>query len=233
MDDSIDVVDEVNALLKLDVGDSYRLEHIKQAFIQNKTIWVTDENDLKRLREKYLVKQTSDVKPDGEIVFENEPEEKETIHCWKCGKKSPLNANFCMTCGTSIFEIGETSQSTPQSKSNNSSFLKSIPLKIPILVGIPILILIVLGAGYTQGYFDDSFERSPFTVSPTPAVVVNDVVSSDDTDSKCGPGTTFDSVTNSCVLGTASAPVTPDDTDSKCGPGNLFDPVTNSCVLDN
>ena len=34
--DSIDIVDEVNALLKLDVGDPYRLEHIKQTFIQNK-----------------------------------------------------------------------------------------------------------------------------------------------------------------------------------------------------
>ena len=51
--DSIDVVDEVNALLKLDVGDPYRLEHIKQTFIQNKKIWITDENYLKNLRTKY------------------------------------------------------------------------------------------------------------------------------------------------------------------------------------
>ena len=71
--DSTDVIDEVNALLKLGVGE-YRLEHIKQAFIQNKTIWVTDENYLKRMREKYLVKH--EIQPDAEIVFENEPEEK-------------------------------------------------------------------------------------------------------------------------------------------------------------
>jgi hypothetical protein len=31
--DSSDVVDDVNALLKLGVGDPYRLEHIKQAYI--------------------------------------------------------------------------------------------------------------------------------------------------------------------------------------------------------
>ena len=79
--DSSDIVDEVNALLKLGVGDPYRLEHIKQTYIQNQKIWITDENYLKRLREKYLVKHISDVPLDEDIVFENESEENETIHC--------------------------------------------------------------------------------------------------------------------------------------------------------
>ncbi len=34
MDDS-DIIDALNGLLKLGVGDPYRLEHIKQAYIQN------------------------------------------------------------------------------------------------------------------------------------------------------------------------------------------------------
>ncbi|MDF2429564.1 MAG: hypothetical protein OPY05_03090, partial [Nitrosopumilus sp.] len=92
--DSTDVVDEVNSLLKLGVGDPYRLEHIKQTYVQNQKIWITDENYLKRLREKYLVKHNSDIQTNNEIVFENEPEDKSTIHCWKCGKKGPLGANF-------------------------------------------------------------------------------------------------------------------------------------------
>ena len=83
--DFIDVVDEINALLKLDVSDSYRLEHIKQTFIQNKKIWITDENYLKNLRDKYLVKHVNT--QTDEIVFKNELESKEIIHCWKCGKK--------------------------------------------------------------------------------------------------------------------------------------------------
>lgn len=197
--DLVDVIDEVNALLKLGVGDSYRLEHIKQAYVQNKTIWITDENYLKRLREKYLVKHVSDVDADN-TVFENEPEYKETIHCWKCGKKGPLGANFCIICGTSLFEIG-ASPSTHESKPTQSNSTKSIPSKIPILVGIPILILIILGAGYTQGYFDTALDSSTSDVVVTPTVIVTDVVSSGETDSKCGPGTVFDSVTNSCVLG--------------------------------
>ena len=226
--DSNDVVDEVNALLKLGVGDSYRLEHIKQAYIQNKTIWVTDENYLKRLREKYLVKQSSDAESDAKIIFENEPEDKEMIHCWKCGKKVPLGANFCMLCGTSLFEIGATPQPIPESKSSKISS-KSIPLKIPILVGIPILILIILGAGYTQGYFDNVMESSSSKTLVTPTITDEDVLPVDP-DSPCGPGTVLDAETNSCVLGTAKS-IDVVDPDSPCGPGTVLDAETNSCVL--
>ncbi|MCV0431535.1 zinc ribbon domain-containing protein [Nitrosopumilus sp.] len=197
--DSMDVVDEVNALLKLGVGDAYRLEHIKQSFIQNKNIWITDKNYLKRLREKYLIKQTLDDSSNEEIVFENEPENQETIHCWKCGKKGPLGANFCMICGSSLFEVGDNIVSTEPKSSKNT--FKSIPLKIPIIVGIPLLVLIILGAGYSQGYFDNSFERSSSPdISPSPTVIV-DEDSTGETDSKCGPGTVYDSESNSCILG--------------------------------
>ena len=98
--DSVDIVDEVNALLKLGVGDPYRLEHIKQAYIQNKTIWTTDGNYLQRMREKYLTKLGSDVQTNIDENVDDNSENKDTIHCWKCGKKSPLGANFCMICGS-------------------------------------------------------------------------------------------------------------------------------------
>jgi hypothetical protein len=223
--DSKDVVDEVNALLKLDVGDPYRLEHIKQTFIQNKKIWITDENYLKNLREKYLVKHTSDTQTD-EIVFENEPENKETIHCWKCGKKGPLGANFCMICGSSIFEVGANPQ--PVSESKSFSFSKSIPLKIPIIVGIPVLILIILGAGYSLGYFDNTLDSSSDTIS-TP-VIENENIFYGEFDSKCGPGTVLDPETNACRVGSVKT-TSSDEFDSKCGPGTVFDSESNSCVL--
>ena len=223
--DSIDIVDEVNALLKLDVGDPYRLEHIKQTFIQNKKIWITDENYLKNLREKYLVKQTTDTQTD-EIIFENEPENKETIHCWKCGKKGPIGANFCMLCGTSIFEVGANPQPIPESKS--SSFSKSIPLKIPIIIGIPVLILIILGAGYSLGYFDNALDSSSDTIS-TP-VIENEDIFYGEFDSKCGPGTVLDPETNACRVGSVKTSSS-DETDSKCGTGTVFDSESNSCIL--
>ena len=51
-----DIVDDVNALLNLGVGDAYRLEHIKQSYIQNKSIWNVDKNYLQKMVEKYLIK---------------------------------------------------------------------------------------------------------------------------------------------------------------------------------
>ena len=198
--DSTDVVDEVNSLLKLGVGDPYRLEHIKQTYIQNQKIWITDENYLKRLREKYLTKHNSDIQTNDEIVFENEPEDKGTIHCWKCGKKGPLGANFCMLCGTSLFEVGVNHQPLQGDKSSKIRFTKSISLKIPILVGIPILILIVLGAGYSMGYFDNVFERSPSDDVST-SVMDDEEIFYGEFDSKCGTGTIYDSNTNSCIIG--------------------------------
>ena len=45
-----------------------------------------------------------------------------------------------------------------------------------------------------------------------------------DVTSKCGTGTVFDDVTNTCLLeGT--------DATSKCGTGTVFDDVTNTCLL--
>jgi hypothetical protein len=228
--DSTDVVDEVNALLKLGVGEPYRLEHIKQTYVQNQKIWITDENYLKRLKEKYLIKHTSDVQSDENIVFENELEDKETIHCWKCGKKGPLGANFCMICGTSLFEVGSTNPITESKSSNSINFKKYIPLKIIMLVGISVLILLILGTGYSLGYFDNVLNNSSsIDVVPTP-VVDSVVISSGETDSKCGPGTIFDSKSNSCVLGTSKI-VSSGETDSKCGPGTIFDSKSNSCIL--
>ena len=131
---SSDVVDDVNALLKLGVGDPYRLEHIKQAYILNSTIWKSDDRYLAQLREKYLVKHRidqPDIQPeiDGKVESDSENDE-ELIHCWKCGKKISLEANFCMACGSSIFEVGAESQPVEvQRPSQVKKVTKSIGLK--------------------------------------------------------------------------------------------------------
>ena len=222
-DDSTDVIDEVNSLLKLGVGDSYRLEHIKQAYIKNKTIWITDKNYLKRLRDKYLTKHTPhpDVQLDSEnIVFENEPENDEKFYCWKCGKKSSLNANFCLVCGTSLFEVNSNSQSKSKSKSSKlSRHKRSSPLKIPIIVGIPILILVILGVGYTQGYFDNFLNGISGVDDPSAGI--------DDRDLGCGLGTKYDSAKDTCIL----IPKKDAASNSKCGAGTVYDPTSNRCII--
>ena len=194
-----DVVDTVNALLKLGVGEVYRLEHIKQAYMLNKTIWKSDERYLEQMREKYLVKHgvESDIPPENN---ENSESESNMIHCWKCGKKSLFEANFCMVCGSALFDVGTESEPAEVKVPTMKKPTKPIGLKIPIMIGIPVLILIILGVGYSQGVFDtspsqvmdnsvdDEIESTDKEISPT------------ESNSKCGPGTIFDEDTNSCVL---------------------------------
>ncbi len=240
--DSQDVVDDVNALLKLGVGDSYRLEHIKQAYIQNKTIWITDKNYLEKMREKYLVNHVLKQQAETDENSETDYDDKEMIHCWKCGKKGPLGANFCMACGASLFEVGtETDpEEKPTSSIRSKNQTKTIGWKIPVMVGIPVLVLIILGAGYTQGFFDNVLERSAVADSKVDVAdskvgtvdTGTDSPSTGKTNSKCGAETVFDPVTNSCVLDTGDS-TSSGKTNSKCGAETVFDPVTNSCVLDN
>jgi len=211
--DSADIVDDVNALLKLGVGEAYRLEHIKQAYIQNKTIWVTDENYLKRLRDKYLTKLNFDSQTGIDENLENDSESKDTIHCWKCGKKSSLGANFCMICGSPLFEVGTKHQTVHEKISPNlKNTSKTNSLKIPIMIGIPVLILIVIGGAFSLGFFDDAFER--YTSEEATGDIIDskdstiiskdsgdDSISSTEINSKCGTGTIFDPETNSCIIG--------------------------------
>jgi len=236
--DSVDVVDDVNALLKLGVGDPFRLEHIKQAYILNSTIWKSDDRYLEQLREKYLVKhhvEQHDVQQEIDENLESDSENKNMIHCWKCGKKSLFEANFCMICGSSLFEVGTESQTvdvkTPSAHSKNQT--KSIGLKIPIIIGIPVLILVILGVGYSQGSFDNALERQ--VMEDTTKKEVDSKDSNDKqvlptgSNSKCGEGTIFDEDANSCVL---EKEFSSTGNNSKCGEGTIFDEDANSCVLE-
>ena len=107
-----------------------------------------------------------------------------------------------MVCGSSIFEVGtEPKIADVQMPPNSKNKTKSIGLKIPILIGIPVLILIILGVAYSQGFFDNSLEidvsNEPIKIESKDSV---EKIVSTETDSKCGVGTVFDSKTNSCIL---------------------------------
>jgi hypothetical protein len=227
---SVDVIDEVNALLKLGVGDPYRLEHIKQAYILNSTIWKSDERYLEQLREKYIVKHK--VEQNTQETDENlqtNSEDKKLIHCWKCGKKSLFEANFCMICGSSLFEVGTESKAVdvkiPSGRPKNQR--KTRGLKIPVMIIIPVLILIILGSGYSQGLFDNILEKRVMeetveeeTMEETleeeiieePAETVGET-----SKTQCGPGTIPKE--GVCVL------ICP-------GTGTIFDEDTKSCIVE-
>ena len=193
--DSQDIVDDVNTLLKMGVGDQYRLEHIKLAYIENKTIWESDKKYLERMKHKYIIEQRLGEKVGADENLQVEDEDVSTIHCWKCGKKNLLKANFCMSCGISLFDI-ETKGQDP-GKSAGRKRPRKIPVKKLVLIGIPVLIMLAVGAAYNQGSFDGFVSEPPVRENiPTPPA--SDPV--DTGNSKCGKGTVFDPASNSCVL---------------------------------
>ncbi len=191
-----DIVDDVNALLKLGVGDAYRLEHIKQAYIENKTVWGSDGNYLQQMREKYLVDLHTESEKD---TLEN-LDDKNAIHCWKCGKKNPMGANFCMTCGHSLFEVGTESQPIPEKTVETPKKTKTISLKIPIIIGVSVLILAIVGVAVSQGYTGNVFEKNVSSNASIVPAEPAEKITSGETNSKCGTGTVFDPKTNMCVL---------------------------------
>ena len=213
MDDS-DIVDALNELLKLGVGDPYRLEHIKLAYIQNKTLWDTDQKYLERLRDRYLFRLIPKPQTDThEDSTTSEPEQQDFIHCWHCGSKNPIAGNFCMVCGSSLFEIGKSEYADSEKISRYASQYKqkTISKKIPIMIGIPVLILAIIGVGASQGLFSDVFDNTLSEDIPEPkssSEVITEPKSS------------------------TSEKTQPTETHSKCGTGTVFDPKTNSCVLD-
>jgi len=213
MDDS-DIVDALNELLKLGVGDPYRLEHIKLAYIQNKTLWDTDQKYLERLRDRYLFRLIPKPQTDTpEDSTTSEPEQQDFIHCWHCGSKNPIAGNFCMVCGSSLFEIGKSEYADSEKISSyvSQSKQKTIGKKIPIMIGIPVLILAIIGVGASQGLFSDVFDNTP---------------SEDITE----PKSSSEDITE--PKSSTSEKTQPTETHSKCGKGTIFDPKTNSCVLD-
>ena len=197
-----DIIDEINALLRLGVGDQYRLEHIKLAYVENRNIWESDRRYLERMREKYIddlrrgepvdddrdVMAAADAAPGGAAGRPAEaqpapdapppppradrrppqpgiaaadavpdptaapdpapdpapaqpgsPESAASdaedfgagpdggsagpavIHCWKCGKKNLLKANFCMRCGVLLFDVGNARASADSAEYAASS----------------------------------------------------------------------------------------------------------------
>ncbi len=218
--DAPDIVDDVNALLKLGVGDAYRLEHIKQSYIDNKTIWITDANYLDKLREKYLTKPNTAI-----LATDDEPEDDgKAIHCWKCGRPTPLRANFCMACGASIFEVGTESKPVKNDLHPEPETPHKPPnLKIPIMIGIPVLVLVILVGAYGMGTFDGFMKKSTTVAVSEPAPeseASQQAFDPNDPNSRCGSGTIYDEDLNSCILES-----------SKCGSGTKYDKETNSCVL--
>ncbi|ABK77012.1 hypothetical protein CENSYa_0376 [Cenarchaeum symbiosum A] len=187
--DSTDIVDTVNELLKLGVGDQYRLEHIKLSYMESKTLWDSDKRYLERMKEKYLTVHKTEEIADPALATPVVEDDREVIHCWKCGKKNLLSANYCMKCGIALFDVGTKGAPRPHGEAPASRSRFPRWAKILVIVVAALFVLAAVSLAFSYGYFDGT-DDAPRAPAPR----------QDGAASKCGAGTVFDAPTNSCVL---------------------------------
>ena len=240
------LLDQVNILIKMKVGDPYRLEHIKLMLKQKRTVYGSDRAYLDKLIHEYIEQvktQKKLAKIRGENPFEEDSEniisdenideddviEMQYIYCWKCGKSIPVNSKFCLECGSDVKnpEVKEDVDKSPdkspdkiiEKKSNNGNTKNII-----IIIGVLGILAIIGGAVAMNGGFDKTVPSVESSVGLSVEVIDEPSKTDIDTNSKCGAGTVFDEATNTCLLeGT--------QTNSKCGAGTVFDEATNTCVI--
>jgi len=209
--ESADIVDEVNELLRLGVGDVFRLEHIKQSYIHNKTLWDSDQKYLAELKEKYLVR----IKPE-----EEEKEDHLTlIHCWKCGKKNQVGGNYCTWCGAALFDIGKEPPPAPEppvKKAEAPARGRSVGKKWIILAAAAAAVAAGGALAYTQ--IDLWGPDAPGVLQDSRCGLGLVMEGGVCTSPSCGSGAILDEETGSCI-----AP--------PCGPGLAYNPSTGTCIV--
>jgi hypothetical protein len=242
------LLDQVNILINMNVGDAYRLEHIKLMLKQKRTVYGSDRVYLDHLIYEYIEQiktQKQLAKIRGEDPFEEDSEdvtseenvedksnddimELDHIYCWKCGKSIPVNSKFCLDCGSDIKKPEIKDNALVEDKSENIieeiSKHKSTDgnkKNILMVVGVLAILAIIGGAVVMGGTFDKTISLIGDD-RPSPKEITNTVESA--SASKCGAGTIFDGATNSCILAGTQ-------TNSQCGAGTIFDGATNSCIL--
>lgn len=90
------LMDKIEFLLKKDIGDNIRLEHIKQAVADNRRLYDSDRDYVENLTKRYFVKPSDDY-----------PMEQAKIKCWACGQIITNNSNYCSFCGVKHYQQEE------------------------------------------------------------------------------------------------------------------------------
>jgi hypothetical protein len=84
------ILDTVNILLNLQVGDISRLEHVKKMILEDKPLYSSDQQYVNSLAATYIADyqaKTDEVQP-------------VLVNCRNCSTSIPKSAKYCTLCGT-------------------------------------------------------------------------------------------------------------------------------------
>jgi hypothetical protein len=84
------ILDNVNILLNLQVGDISRLEHVKKMILEDKPLYSSDKQYVENLASMYINDNQEKTKLDEPVL----------VNCRNCSTAIPRFAKFCTLCGT-------------------------------------------------------------------------------------------------------------------------------------
>ncbi|MDH3277271.1 MAG: hypothetical protein OEL77_04725 [Nitrosopumilus sp.] len=98
------IFDNITSLIKKDLGDPYRLAHIKSRLERNKKLTLSDTNYLNRL---LTLSNLRNIENNENPIITTEPiisseESSEFNYCWNCKTKNPKANAFCTNCESPI-----------------------------------------------------------------------------------------------------------------------------------
>jgi len=234
-------LDNVNELLRLGYGDTYRLENIKQRLANGKVLYASDNDYLQKVVSQYRgeIQKVGEHKkreptPEPKHVPTPEPKSEPTTSKNKSvGNKKNI---FIVVGGLAILAVigGAVVMSGGFEKTVSTSVDDSAQPSKEVTSGITISDLDTNSKCGAGTIFDEATStcllEGTVTTSKCRAGTIFDEATSicllegTVTTSKCGAETIFDDATNTCLLeGTV--------TTSKCGAGTIFDEELNMCVL--
>ena len=148
------LLEQVNSLIKMKVGEPYRLEHIKSRLEENKVLTLSDKTYLNDLLERYI-RNVGSVEPQASKIEPSVPSSinSDFKNCWKCGTENPNIAKFCHGCGSLIEKLPDKPKLTSKKpKQDSQSWIQTRSTTMPkrmgkgkkILIGIGIIAAIII-----------------------------------------------------------------------------------------
>ncbi|MDH3277272.1 MAG: zinc ribbon domain-containing protein [Nitrosopumilus sp.] len=145
----------------MNVGDPYRLEHIKSRLEENKVLALSDKTYLNDLLERHIRNvETVTPQPSKIEPTSSSPVNSVSNYCWKCGTENPNLAKFCNNCGSPIEKLNDRPKVTSEKlKQDSQSWIQTRSTTMPkrmgkgkkILIAIGIILVVIVIVGLIEG----------------------------------------------------------------------------------
>jgi len=154
------LLEQVDILLNMQVGDLIRLEYIKKMILDGKSLYSSDKQYVEHLSEKYIHQEYQN--PESYA-----PQKKFESKCWNCEKLLDASVIYCPVCGVKQIKQSFDIPSVSRSSSNKFKPLNLIGKIgsyqiLAVIGGLASLIPILYAASrlddilYSIGYYTDS-----------------------------------------------------------------------------